>query len=162
MENIEEIIKKAKKENEMFSTVDVDKLLDAIENKKNDYLENKTLQDIVDDVFNVLRTLPINKYKIEELCEKLSEYRYIDKICDLHKGKHVRWIRINTIDKPLEYNLTNGGVVVDISFTKENTIIVCRNYQNTFIKYKFDDCITFQRLSTDEQLILMAYEYAKK
>jgi hypothetical protein len=30
---------------------------------------------------------------------------------------------------------------------------------NRFIQYKFDDCITFQKLSTEEQLIMMAYEH---
>ena len=63
------------------------------------------------------------------------------------------------INDKLDYNLTNGGIVVDINFTKEHTLIVCRNYRNYFIKYKFDDCITFQKLSTEEQLILMAYDY---
>jgi hypothetical protein len=160
--NLNEIIKKARKENDLFSNVDIEKLLDAVDNEKNDYLENKTIQDIIDEIVNTLKLLPIDKYKIEDLCNKLSEYRYIDKICDLHKGKHVRWIRTNPIGKPLDYNLTNGGVVTDITFTREHTLITCRNYQNKFIKYKFDDCITFQKLSSDEQMILMAYEYAQK
>ena len=29
---------------------------------------------------------------------------------------------------------------------------------NRFIQYKFDDCITFQKLTEIEQLIIMAYE----
>ena len=78
MDELQEIIKKAQKENSLFSTVDVEKLLDAIENKKNDYLENKSLQDIIDEVFNVLVLLPIDKYKVEDLCNRLSEYRYYD------------------------------------------------------------------------------------
>jgi hypothetical protein len=36
------------------------------------------------------------------------------------------------------------------------------NSQQRFIQYKFDDCLTFQKLSSEEQLILMAYEHLEK
>jgi hypothetical protein len=160
--NLQEIITKAKKEASLFSTLDVDKLLEVAEDEKNDYLENKTMKDIVNDVYQALDTLPFNKTKIQEIQKKLSEYRYVERICDLHKGKHIRWIRIDGFKtRPAEYYLTNGAVVVDIIFTDTGTNVMCRNYVNTFIQIKFDDCLIFQKLSTDEELILMAYELIK-
>lgn len=162
--NLQEIIVKAKNDASLFSTIDVEKLLEVADDDKNDYLENKTLHDIVNDIHDTLVVLPITKLKIKDIQQKLSEYRYVERICDLHKGKHIRWIRISgfkIIPKTSSYSLTNGAVVVDIIFTDTGTNILCRNYNNVFIQIKFDDCLIFQKLSTDEELILMAYELIK-
>jgi ABC-type molybdate transport system ATPase subunit len=58
--------------------------------------------------------------------------------------------------------LTNGGIVTDIKFMNNETHILCMNSQRRFIQYKFDECLTFQKLSVEEQLILMAYEQIEK
>ena len=31
---------------------------------------------------------------------------------------------------------------------------------NRFIQYKYDECITYQKMNEAEQLVVMAYEYA--
>jgi hypothetical protein len=33
---------------------------------------------------------------------------------------------------------------------------------NRFIQYRFDECLTFQKLSSEEELLLMAYEHLQK
>ena len=45
----------------------------------------------------------------------MTEYRFVDEICDLYKGKYVRWIsnNNNAINGP---SLTNGGIIIDIKF----------------------------------------------
>ena len=154
------IFEEAKQDSTLFANIDVEKLLEIVKDEKNDYLENKTMKNIVDEVYDTVNTLPISKTKIKGICNKLSEYRYVDRICDLHKGKHVRWIRIKNNYK--EHSLTNGGIVVDVKFTDLGTNILCRNYLNRFIEYKFDDCLTFQKLSPDEELILMSYYYVNE
>lgn len=156
--DIQEILKNAKNDTSLFSNIDVNRLLKCIEQKKNEYLENKTIQNIIDENFDVIVSLGANKDETKILCDKLSEYRTIDKICDLHLGKHVRWIRRDK--QPVK--LTNGGIVMDIKFMDTGIGILVKNNMNNFIQYKFDECVTFQKLSTDEQLILMAYEYMLK
>ena len=69
----------------------------------------------------------------------------MEKVYHVHKGKHIRWLRND--------KLTNGGIVVDVKFLENGTQILCKNRQR-FIQYKFDDCITFQKLTMDELLIL--------
>jgi hypothetical protein len=158
-EDIKKIYNDAKQDPSLLANVDIDRLLEIANDDRNDYLENKSMKDIVDEVFDTISSLSLSKMQIKELCEKLTEYRYVDRICDLHKGKHIRWIRIKNTN---EYRLTNGAVVVDIKFTDLGTNILCRNYLNRFIEFKFDDCLTFQKLSSDEELILMAYHYINK
>jgi hypothetical protein len=159
-EDIKKIYNDAKQDPSLFANVDIDRLLEIANDDRNDYLENKSMKDIVDEVFDTINSLSLSKMQTKELCEKLTEYRYVDRICDLHKGKHIRWIRIK--GNTNEYKLTNGAVVADIKFTDLGTNILCRNYLNRFIEFKFDDCLTFQKLSSDEELILMAYHYINK
>jgi hypothetical protein len=171
--NVNEIFENARKDPTLFSTMDIEELLNSIENEKNDYLENKTMDDITKQIFEQISELDISLEETTNLCNRLIGYRYIDEIHELHKGKHIRWIRIvknnndnqsgtlnNKISKtPL---LTNGGILVNVKFLDNGIHIVCKNSLNRFIQYKFDDSITFQKLSVEEQLLLMAYENIDK
>lgn len=155
---INEIFENALKDPELFSTLDIEKLLESIENEKNEYLDERTMADITKDIYEKISGI----YSIEtreNVCNKLIGYRYVDELHELHKGKHVRWIRTCHYQNGAELKLTNGGIVVDIKFLDNGTHILCKNAMGRFIQYKFDDCFTFQKLSVDEQLILMAYEH---
>jgi hypothetical protein len=59
---------------------------------------------------------------------------------------------------PIYIERAAGGIVVDIKFLDNGVHVLCLNNQRRLIQYKFDGSITFQKLSVDEQLILMAYE----
>jgi len=152
--NINDIFESAKKDPTLFSTIDIENILASIENVKNDYLENKTLAYIVKENFENVRSLGLDKTTMEKICNKLIGYRYVDEIHELFKGRHVRWIRDGV--------LTNGGIVVDIKFTDDGIQILCKNNMNRFIQYRFDECLTFQKLSSEEELLLMAYEHLQK
>lgn len=158
MENkidINEIFENVKKDASLLSTIDIDELLKAVENEKNDYLENKTLDILFQENLQTLRQLKISKQKITEICEKIAGYRFVENLSEIHKGKHIRWIKINDTDK----KLTNGGLVMDIKFFDKGSYILCKNTQHRLFQIKFDDCIIFQKLSQGEQLILLTYEH---
>jgi hypothetical protein len=152
-DEINQIFENAKQDPSLFSTMDIENLLDTIENEANDYLENKTTQDIANKIMEELQEAQLSNDEIEKMYKKLLGYRLVDEIYELHKGKHVRWLRKQN------KKLTNGGIVVDIKFLDKGIQVLCVNSKQRFIQYKFDECITFQKLSTEEQLILMAYEH---
>jgi predicted peroxiredoxin len=154
--NVDEIFEAAKKDPTLFSTLDIEAILDSVENEKNDYLENKTMDDITKEVFENICELALSKETIKDLCDKLIGYRFVDEIHELFRGRHVRWIRRDT-DK-----LTTGGIVVDIKFLKDGIQVLTKNNMNRFIQYRFDECLSFQKLSNEEQLLLMAYEELNK
>ena len=155
-ENIQELIINAQNDPSLLSTIDVDALLDSIETKNNDYLTNKTISEIHNDKYNAFKNLGIDDENLKLLCEKLTEYRFVDEIYELHKGKHVRYMNIsNARQNP---KLTTGGIVVDVKFLDNGTQVLCMNNQRRFIQYKYDFYLTFQKLSPEEQLILMIYE----
>jgi hypothetical protein len=167
--NVNEIFENARKDPSLFSTMNIQELLNSIENEKNDYLENKTMADVTKQMFETISELDLSLEETQNMCNRLIGYRYVDEIHELHKGKHIRWIRIvksNNNNQTGSLNdkickiplLTNGGILVNIKFLDNGVHIICKNSQNRFIQYKFDDSITFQKLSVEEQLLLMAYE----
>ena len=151
--NIDQIFEDAMNDSSLLSTINIDNLLNTLENTKNDYLDNKTMADISKEVYENVAECDIHDNVIESLCKKLIGYRYVDEIYELHKGKMIRWIRDGTS------KLTNGGIVTDIKFLPNGIHVQCMNSMKRFIQYKFDDCKTFQKMNTDEQLILLAYDH---
>ena len=90
-----QIFEQALKDPELISTIDVDKLLDSLQDQRNDYLENKTLKEINEHVFEKINAQDIELEQKKLYCSKLIEYYPIDKVYELHKGKHIRWLRNN-------------------------------------------------------------------
>lgn len=150
--NINQIFEDALNNPSLLSTLDIDNLLESIETTKNDYLDNKTMRIIEDEIQEKLDEIGLSENDKESISVKLKGYRFVDEIHELHKGKMARWIRNGTT------KLTNGGIITDIKFLDNGVHILCMNSQRRFIQYKYDDCYTFQKMSIEEQLILMAYE----
>lgn len=154
MINIRQIYDDALRDPSLFAKLDIDAIIDSLENDgSTEYLEKETLESIQKSVYECLREHNVSD--LANYCQKLADYRCIEEICHLHKGKNVRWIRKGLREK----KLTNGGIVVDIKFLDNGMHILTKNNQNKFIQYKFDDCLTFQKMSMGEQLVLMANEY---
>ena len=165
---------------DLQSTIDIPMLLLAAENVDMDDLGNRTLSDISREIVQALQNINLPAEKISEICGKLAEYRLTDQVYQIQKGKHVRWIRAGGCRPPATpcsttsldlvggrrgatapCSLTNGGIVVDVKFLDNGTHILCKNGLR-FIQYKFDDCLTFQKLSADEQMVLSCYDFLRK
>tara|TARA_B110000967_G_C18901453_1_gene575638 strand:- start:3301 stop:3783 length:483 start_codon:yes stop_codon:yes gene_type:complete len=153
--NINEIFEQAMSDPSLIANLDIEKLLESIEENQNEYLEKTSMEDIRKEINAYIIELPIENDTKIQYSNKLIGYRVIEEIYELHKGKHVRWIRRTN------NALTNGGLVVDIKFTDNGTQILCMGPNRRFIQYKFDECITFQKMTETEQLIIMAYDYTK-
>ena len=140
----------------LLSTIDIDKMLDSLENDRNDYLENKTIESVTTEIYEKVNELIVPIETKRHYCKNLSEYRLVNDIHELHKGKQIKWIR------PLTNKLVGGGIVVNIKFLDNGTHVVVKTQSNKFIQIKFDDCWIFQKMLMQEQLILMAYGYLSK
>jgi hypothetical protein len=142
---LQDLINNEKNNPDLESTLDVAALLAAADNVSADFLNIQTLQSISQDNIQSLESSGIHGDSLIQISNKLLEFYHIDHVYQIHKGKHIRWVRNG--------RLTNGGIVVDIKFLDTGTHILCKSRER-FIQYKFDDCITFQRLSNDEMMIL--------
>lgn len=154
--NINELFENAMKDPTLFSSLDINKLLESVENDKNDYLENKSMKTITTEIYEKINELLIPQKCKFDYCQKLVGYRLVDDVHELHKGKHIRWIRESKI------NLTNGGIVMDVKFLDNGTQVLCMSTGKRFIQFKYDECTIFQKMSMEEQLIIMAYDYLQR
>jgi hypothetical protein len=156
--NIQDIFEEARNDPTLYSTIDIASLLNSVDSEKHTYSDNQTTKTILNDVFESLNTLSCSASEKENLYSKLTEYRYIDELTDIQMGKFIRWIRRDKIP----HRITNGGLVVNIKFSDSGVIIVCKCTGNRFIQFKMDECLCYQKLSTEELLLLMAYENIQK
>ena len=168
--SVHEIFKEAQNNSELNSKIDIDDLLETVENQKNEHLINKSLEIIAKEILDELTTEYIpSQYKlsredkavkrrfVKDTYNKLVNYRVINEIFEIHRGKHVRWIRRGTVGNPNSGSLTTGGIVVDIKFLNTGTNILVRNSRGQFIQFKYDECIIFQILSEEERFILASF-----
>ena len=148
------LIKEAREDPALFSRINIEELLTSLESVENDFLENQTVDTISANVFDSLVALPVDRSTIETHLNKLVGYRFVDELHLLHKGKYVRWIRHDEPDKMMK-----GAVVVDVQFGDFGANVLCRLMTGQFLRYRFDKCNTYQKLTDEEQLILMVYEH---
>jgi hypothetical protein len=141
----------------LLSTIDIDKLLESLENDKNDYLENKTMKIVTDEIYETIQQIPIPQKIRFDYCKKLVGYRLVDDVHELHKGKHIRWI----IPKKRPIILERGAILSDIKFTDMGTNLQCLRYDQRTYQIRMDDRIIFQKMSTEELLLLTIYENIK-
>jgi len=131
--------------------MDIEELLHD-DKQKDDY---KTLGEILDENICAVKTLGFPADQTKQICDKLVGYRYVENLFELHRGKHIRWIRND------KKTLTNGAIVMDVKFTDNGSHVLCRNAQHRIFQVRFNECLIFQKLSMGEQLILMAHEHVR-
>jgi hypothetical protein len=157
-----EIYENALTDPSLFSSIDIESLLSKIENEDNNYLEHKTLAIITNDIFDAITELNIENELAKNFCDRLSGYRYVERVCDLRNGKMMRWIKKSSETEFKKLSLTNGGILMNIKIENSGILLLCRNNANRFFYIKFDDCLVFQKMTMEEQLIVMSYDYMEK
>lgn len=153
---IKEIFEKVKEDPHFFSSIDIDDLLAKVEREH--YLENKGVLDISKEVFDAIAELNLDESISLDYCTRLTGYRYVDKLCDLRNGRLMRWIKRGN-GVLTNGVLTNGGLLMNVKMDEKGVQLLCKNSANRFFNIRFDDCLVFQKLTTEEQLILMANDY---
>lgn len=155
---LQELIQEERERNQHLDPdqIDISTLLHAAENVD---IENLSAKSISEDMITIFQESNLSNDDITQLCKKLVEYRYIDQIHMLHKGKHIRWLRVPDINNPPK--LTNGGIVMDVKFLDNGMYILCKNGCR-FMQFRFDDCLVFQKMSADEMLVLSCCDLLRK
>lgn len=155
---LNDAFQRARADPTLLNTLDIDKLLSS-ETEHSPYLANQTLNTIARDVYDAICEIPcIVPSQIQIIVKKLMDYRYVDEVYKLRRGKHLRWVRTQNPDIETSENikLANGAVVVDVKFN-DGVYVVCRAPRTGgFFQLRFDDCIMFQKLSSEEYMVLIA------
>jgi hypothetical protein len=128
----------------------VDDWLSNLGNKTDQYhyLEGKTIDMIQEEKDEMIRDYPEYEY----WNQSLSMYRAVNHLQDLRLGFFVRWIKTNPDGS---YKLFGGGTVVQTQFTTNGTYVLCKRGLS-FMRFRLDECPTFQKITAEEWLVLMA------
>ena len=138
--------------------LNVEKLLAALDVESNENIMNLTTIKIKEMNLKILKELKLSKKDTLELLTKLNGYKYVDEMNDLKSGTYLRWIPI--LNKK-NVHLTRGAVFCELKVTDEGLNLVLKNYgfSNKHFTIKMDDNIVFQKLTSQELVILSALDH---
>ena len=136
-----------------------DKLIESLENDGNYSISNLNSSIIMEHKNNILQKLNLERTILKQFHKKLKKYRYCSDLSDLQFGNYIRWI---SLKNPNKIFLTNGAFFSDYVYTKESVKIVCRNNRGFTFQIKFDEIIIFQKLNTQEEILLKVLDYLNK
>ena len=139
--------------------VDTNELMKALDNENNEKIMNMTTKKITELNYNILKELHLSKEYTLNYLKKLKGYKYVDEIEDIRYGGFLRWIPI--LD-PSNLPLQNCGVVCDIKITDQGILIACKNFMHRHYTIKMDECLIFQKLTNQEQVLLSALDHLSK
>jgi hypothetical protein len=138
---------------------DVSQLVEALDNENNERIMNLTTKKILEMNYNILKELLLEKTIMLNYLKKLKDYRYVDEIDDIKYGAFIRWIPItDPSNLPLHYS----GIICEIKITDDGVFIVCKNFMHRHYTFKMDECLIFQKLTTQERVIISALDHLEE
>ena len=131
----------------------------ALDNDSNSSIMNYNSRMIKSIKNDYLQKLLLSRDNLKDFHEKLKHYRYVDDLTDIQYGRYIRWINLKD---PNKISLTRGGIIIDIKILSNGIHLVCKNTYNHKFQIKIDECYIFQKLTEQEQILLMALDYLDK
>ena len=141
------------------TSLDITKLETALDNSTNESIMNFTTKKIMELNLQILQELNLDRKTNIEYLKKLKGYKYVDELTDLKHGAFIRWIPITN---PEYLPLNQCGMICDINITDDGVFIVCKNFMHRHYNFKMDDVLVFQKLSSQELIILSALDHLEK
>jgi hypothetical protein len=140
--------------------MDVNKLIDALDNENNEKILNLTTKKIKEMNMKILMELSLPRDKLVTITKKLNGYRYVDEIDELKCGTYLKWILLTDPD-PDNLELNKGALFCEIKCKDDGVFIVCKNigFSSRHFQIKMDECLLFQKLTTQELILLSALDH---
>jgi len=104
----------------------------------------------------ILQKIVLDSKEMDHYQELLKEYRFVDEVDELRIGSYIRFFRLNTDT----LSLRNGGFLVDIKIHKQIISLLFKN-RNQFFKIKMDDCLLFQKHTSQEHILIQILDQIK-
>jgi hypothetical protein len=140
--------------------MDVNKLIDALDNENNEKILNLTTKKIKEMNMKILMELSLSREKLLDITKKLNGYRYVDEIDELKCGTYLKWILLTDPD-PDNLELNKGALFCEIKCKDDGVFIICKNmgFSSRHFQIKMDECLLFQKLTTQELILLSALDH---
>jgi len=157
-----------------FDKVNVEELLQSIESDKLLSVSKLSYDKINTIKYNVLTRIGLEDDELESILLKLSDYRYVEELQDIHHGAFIRYIPLiakkggnigSNNDNTHEYNeiqIKPGGFICDVKILGSGVQLLCRNHFRRMFQLKLDEVLLFQKLTKEEEIILSVFDYLNK
>lgn len=156
-----------------IDNINVDELLKSIESDKLLSVSKLSYDKINTVKYNVLTRIGLEDDELESMLLKLSDYRYVEELQDIHHGAFVRYIPLtnnnnNNSNKGKSRNKNNeillkpGGFICDIKILSSGVQLLCRNHFRRMFQLRLDEVLLFQKLTKQEEILLSVFDYLQK
>jgi hypothetical protein len=150
-----------------IDNINVDELIKSIESDKLLSVSKLSYDKINTIKYNVLTRIGLEDDELESMLLKLSDYRYVEELQDIHHGAFVRYIQLtNKTNKgnkqDNEILLKPGGFICDIKILGSGVQLLCRNHFRKMFQLRVDEVLLFQKLTKQEEIILSVFDYLNK
>ena len=159
-----------------FDKINVDELLQSIESDKLLSMSKLSYDKINTIKYNVLTRIGLEDDELESTLLKLSDYRYVEELQDIHHGAFIRYIPLiakkggnnksnnddNNGDESNEIQIKPGGFICDVKILGSGVQLLCRNHFRRMFQLKLDEVLLFQKLTKEEEIILSVFDYLNK
>ena len=131
-------------------------LLDkALDNQQNAILLKLNSKQIANMNKQIVSSIPhISASATISHIKMLKGYRYVDEISDLKTNVYIKWIRMDSPNK-----LTKGAISCSVKITNDGMLVMCKNYFGKFFYLKMEECALFQKITSEESVILSAMDF---
>lgn len=136
--------------------MDVTRLMNALDDDKNESIMGLTTKKITQMNLDILKELHLSRETTLDYLKKLKNYRYIDELNELKYGSFIRWIPITD---PSYLPLHNTAMICDIKIVDYGVLITCKTFMHRHYTFKMDECLIFQKLTSQEQVIISALDH---
>jgi hypothetical protein len=99
------------------------------------------------------------------LMKRLIGYRYVDEMDSLHIGKYTRWIHkypLTKSDEIFKYVLSPGAFLTMVDYLDTGIVLTLKTWNNKIFRINFDNSLIYQKLSADEELILVSADWGNR
>jgi hypothetical protein len=133
--------------------MDVLLLLKALDNAENERVFDYNLKSISNINRRILGELLLSQPIFDDYVKKLHNYVYIDELQQLKCGSYLRWFG------PQSAKLTQGATFCNIKIADDGIFVVCKGVTTSrCFQLKMDDCLIFQKLTSQEIILLTALD----
>jgi len=152
---------------DIIDNINVDELLKSIESDKLLSVSKLSYDKINTIKYNVLTRIGLEEDELESMLLKLSDYRYVEELQDIHHGAFVRYIPLTNKSRKSnkqdnEIILKPGGFICDIKILGSGVQLLCRNHFRKMFQLRLDEVLLFQKLTKQEEIILSVFDYLNK
>ena len=147
--------------------INVDEILKNIESDKLLSISKLTYDKINTIKYNVLTRVGLEDDELESMLLKLSDYRYVEELQDIHHGAFIRYVplisnAVKSSENADEIILKPGGFICDVKILGTGVQLLCRNHFRRMFQLRLDEVLLFQKLTKQEEIILSVFDYLHK